>query len=747
MNNFIKQSGGGNLIPGRGPQQCSNMFKIIIIWFWRRKISISLLASGIILVGLWSWAYLETSQKYPQSYKSANSVDEAVEDSNQSQSYRNLFVLQKLISDANRVLSSHQNRARSVKRNLLSPSTRTNIASKDSSGSAVVVKEASAQTLSLVARRKKAPVVGESLFFEEERLRILENQQRAKNSAMEDIQMIDEEARTLTSEERQIQYEHELQRMGVPVIAGIGPETGKAPKERLVHLDLKGAPAKITFLKQLLTMLKTLGATGLLIEYEDMFPFEGPLANLSATNAYKKEELKDFLETCALHGFTIMPLVQTFGHLEYALKLQEFSAMREIPESPQSICPSRKESMDFLEELLRQVIEFHLQFVNESTTTLKMTHIHIGCDEVYRIAECSLCRVKLKDQIFLDHVMAMAHFIRSHWQQLNVLIWDDMLRPMSLTKLQTSLIGNYVQPMIWVYTTDIYASISPTLWERYAQVFSTVWAASAFKGAWGESLMIPPLQRHLENNIRWLAVMNKEGGRFSKGFQGLVLTGWQRYDHFAILCELLPAAIPSLITTLSTVSKGYFSTNPKDNGLLKVLQCYFHPDSRRSGHPWIELHNNSHHSQLFSSCSYLGSQFYQFSLRLYDKLAEIQMYLHHVQDKSAWMSTYNLRHNFSSILIVKAKTEQTQLFLQELITLSKEAEQLLYHIYDKYTIGEFVEQHIYPTILALQTNLANATALSQARHWPRRPLPIAQAMYDLQMLADAPKTIVHDTIH
>lgn len=58
-----------------------------------------------------------------------------------------------------------------------------------------------------------------------------------------------------------------------------------------------------------------------------------------------------------------------------------------------------------------------------------------------------------------------------------------------------------------------------------------------------------------------------------------------------------------------------------------------------------------------------------------------------------------------------------------------------------------MEQHIYPTIVALQTNLANATALSQARHWPRRPLPIAQAIYDLQMLADTPKTIIHDTTH
>lgn len=39
-------------------------------------------------------------------------------------------------------------------------------------------------------------------------------------------------------------------------------------------------------------MMKTLGATGLLIEYEDMFPYTGILQALPAKNAYSVEELK-----------------------------------------------------------------------------------------------------------------------------------------------------------------------------------------------------------------------------------------------------------------------------------------------------------------------------------------------------------------------------------------------------------------------------------------------------------------------
>ena len=35
-----------------------------------------------------------------------------------------------------------------------------------------------------------------------------------------------------------------------------------------------------------------------------------------------------------------------------------------------------------------------------------------------------------------------------------------------------------------------------------------------------------------------------------QGFQGIVITGWSRYDHFAVLAELLPAAMPSLVSSI-----------------------------------------------------------------------------------------------------------------------------------------------------------------------------------------------------
>ena len=63
------------------------------------------------------------------------------------------------------------------------------------------------------------------------------------------------------------------------------------PARRLVHFDLKGAPPKIDYLKKVMDIAVKLGATGLLIEYEDMFPYEGVLEPLAAHNHYTKTEV------------------------------------------------------------------------------------------------------------------------------------------------------------------------------------------------------------------------------------------------------------------------------------------------------------------------------------------------------------------------------------------------------------------------------------------------------------------------
>ena len=53
------------------------------------------------------------------------------------------------------------------------------------------------------------------------------------------------------------------------------PKAPYIPEHRIVHFDLKGAPPSIAYMKKVVTMSAHLGATGVLMEYEDMFPWTG----------------------------------------------------------------------------------------------------------------------------------------------------------------------------------------------------------------------------------------------------------------------------------------------------------------------------------------------------------------------------------------------------------------------------------------------------------------------------------------
>lgn len=271
-------------------------------------------------------------------------------------------------------------------------------------------------------------------------------------------------------------------------------------------------------------MLKTLGATGILLEYEDMFPFGGILSSIAAKNAYSRKNILEILQTANSLELEVIPLVQTFGHLEFALKLKEFYHLREVPESPQSLCPSLNSSFTFINEMITQVVELHTLTQQQQNIILnrkddtfrtipKLKHIHIGCDEVYQLGECPRCREKIHDQLFLDHVYNVASYIKKKWPDLKVIIWDDQIRQISLDFLKNSGIGKMVEPMIWVYAEDIYKFIQSATWDKYSQVFPTAWVAGAYKGAFGETLMIPSGRRHLENTLRWLAIIQGEGSR------------------------------------------------------------------------------------------------------------------------------------------------------------------------------------------------------------------------------------------
>ncbi|XP_049786014.1 hexosaminidase D-like [Schistocerca cancellata] len=507
--------------------------------------------------------------------------------------------------------------------------------------------------------------------------------------------------------------QQQLYQLGVPIV-NIDPQHPYVPPHRLLHLDFKGAPPKVSFLKLLLPLARQLGATGVLLEWEDMFPWEGALRPLAAANCYSPQEVQALLRAAEASQLEVIPLVQTFGHVEFALKHREFEGLREVPESAQALCPSLNASLDFVEKLIDQVMKAHQG----------ARYLHIGCDEVFQMGECPRCRTQMRDALFLTHVARVAGLVRSKYPSVTPIIWDDMLRHLSPQSLDEARIGDLVEPMVWVYAEDVYRFVPVMVWDKYAAVFPRVWAASAFKGAFGETLYIPNVKRHLENNLRWLEVMSAEAPKFRGGFSGIAITGWQRYDHYSVLCELLPAAVPSLAVNLLATSRGFFNQSLRHD-LQSNLGCARAPVG--SQHDYVvNLNSDPFLWEKFGRCFFPGAPFFKLTYRLHAAEIEAKELLESVRHNKGWMTDYNVRHNFSTPLRVDELMAEQPRVYHTVLSLVRSAQDSLQDVFDGYTITEWVEQRLYPLVRDLERLQQDAVALKAARTWPARPLPPLQ---------------------
>jgi len=129
--------------------------------------------------------------------------------------------------------------------------------------------------------------------------------------------------------------------------------------EMLVHLDLKGAPPTMDYLCGLLPLLRKWGATGLLVEWEDMLPWGPPFEDLRHPDAYSEADLRRFADKCRALKLEVVPLVQTFGHMEFVLKHRRFASLREESDNFMDLCPEASGAPALARALLAEVVRLH----------------------------------------------------------------------------------------------------------------------------------------------------------------------------------------------------------------------------------------------------------------------------------------------------------------------------------------------------------------------------------------------------
>lgn len=314
-------------------------------------------------------------------------------------------------------------------------------------------------------------------------------------------------------------------------------------------------------------------------------------------------------------------------------------------------------------------------------------------------------------EIFTEHVSNVAKWVQSRYPELTILIWDDMLRHWDPKYLSQSPLGALVEPVVWAYTENITRLVPNYLWFWYGKIFPRVWVAGAFKGAGLPTSILPDIRTHYKNQQSWLKLLSSTDTEIA----GYVLTGWSRFDHFAVLCELLPPSIPSLFLNLILLnsSEGDASILPRWKSSLKC------PSKSTLT---IDSTFTNHHP--LASCSFLGQSAFLATSKYMTLKFNVDKFYKSVTEDKAWMTNYNFRHNFSSpfrILENFRLTEGYQL-IREVKNFKTETKTVLLEYFDEYTVDEWIEQRIQPLAMKLSNLETISNQLISRRSWPRRPV-------------------------
>ncbi|VDK85691.1 unnamed protein product [Litomosoides sigmodontis] len=469
---------------------------------------------------------------------------------------------------------------------------------------------------------------------------------------------------------------------------------------RIFHLDLKGAAPKMDYLLKLVPFIKQIGATGIMIEYEDMFPFTGKLSGVKAGNAYTLDELRHFLRTIQTHNLDIIPLVQTVGHLEYILKYPNFSKYREEERYPQVICLTDEGAVNLVQEALRQILNLHKDFA--------MKYFHIGADEVFQIGRCEKDRSYMINNnvdtefLLLKHIARIAKFVKTQVanKKVSVLIWHDMLvnlqtqnvlrhgSPYHFNPLNIFSLSKLVEPVVWNYMENLDNQLLPDFWQRLSSMFSYAWGASAYKvkfsriqSADGPDQYASNVQHYLNNHISWLKQMNEHHSKF-KQFRGIIVTGWQRFDHFAIICEVIPVGLLSAAVNMAVLKSGRYGSEG-----VHVF------------HAVQTLHStiNSVEEQVFNDYQVRG-----------------------------WLARFNEKHLYTQAWYLDQVLYKVKSFLREMEVCEQNIRAEMQTVFFNDTVAEFVYVYVKPTLKRLEELSQRIDKLSELRVFPKRPFTVQE---------------------
>ena len=192
--------------------------------------------------------------------------------------------------------------------------------------------------------------------------------------------------------------------------------------------------------------------------------------------------------------------------------------------------------------------------------------------------------------------------------------------------------------------------------------------------------------------LAWIKLFNQKRGQLPKSFCGTILTGWQRYDHFAALCELLPAGIPSLCCCLAALDSGVF-------GEAELARC--------SNELGFDLAADLSGRRLEASPNFPGWKIYVLMRRYLDLKSGVDQYLRS-EVLQTWFSDFQLRRGRFSPLQLRGIQSNLERMLADFQELARSAQLTLSEVYPQPVCDEWLGTFVEPVVVDLTKNLEKA---------------------------------------
>jgi len=340
--------------------------------------------------------------------------------------------------------------------------------------------------------------------------------------------------------------------MGFYSHAQLNEQAADAFKIKGFHLDLRVQIMKMPELKNFALKLSKNGINTIIMEWEATYPYENHKV-ISNRYAYSREEVKSFIAYCNALKIDVIPLQQSFGHVEYILKNYRYKNLREDAKEHSQVNPLMEDSCKALfSDLYKDMI---------STHTSK--YFHIGGDETYLLGHSEASKKKIalvgKGRLYGDYVKMLCELVISLGKR--PIVWADIALkyPDALKNLPKETIF-----MDWNYGWDLNKFGDH---EKLMKTGFEIWGAPSIRSA-PDNYFLTVWNKHFENIKTFIPQAR------TLGYKGMVMTSWSTSGIYSPIFESATDIIdlPAVrrvypITGFNMLIEAYFQALKSKNAL------------------------------------------------------------------------------------------------------------------------------------------------------------------------------------